>query len=192
MSTCLYRRMCQQVYHFYRRKCRKFYIDICVNRSIQTYVSTGLYRRMCQQVYTDICVNMSIYTYVSTGLYRYVSTGLYRRMCQHVYTDVCVNRFIQTYVSTGLYGQCVNVWDWKHHTIVQRIDLGKDGLLPLEIRFLHDPLAAEAYVGCALGSAVFRLFRKEVRVDSLKSLKATSSVRGFLFLFQNHVNQYKF
>ena len=147
-------------------------------------MSTGLYRHMCQQVYIDVCVNRSIQTYVSTCLYI--------RMCQHVYTDVCVNRFIQTYVSTGLYGQCVNVWDWKHHTIVQRIDLGKDGLLPLEIRFLHDPLAAEAYVGCALGSAVFRLFRKEVRVDSLKSLKATSSVRGFLFLFQNHVNQYKF
>ncbi|KAK2173963.1 hypothetical protein NP493_840g00015 [Ridgeia piscesae] len=75
--------------------------------------------------------------------------------------DVSVNRSIQTYVSTGLYGQCVNVWDWKHHTIVQRVDLGKDGLLPLEIRFLHDPLAAEAFVGCALGSAIFRLFRKE-------------------------------
>jgi len=92
-----------------------------------------------------------------------------------VYTDVSVNRSIQTYVSTGLYGQCVNVWDWKHHTIVQRVDLGKDGLLPLEIRFLHDPLAAEAFVGCALGSAIFRLFRKEVRVDSL-NIVAKSSV----------------
>ena len=145
------------------------YIDVCVNRSIQTYLSTGLYRGMRQQVYTDVCANRSIQTYVSTGLYR--------RMCQQVYIDVYVNRYIQTHVSTGLYGQGVNVWDWENHTIVQRIDLGQDGLLPLEIRFLHDPLAAEAYVGCALGSAVFRLFRKEVRVDpTSRNTVANSSV----------------
>lgn len=53
--------------------------------------------------------------------------------------------------------------------MTQRIDLGKDGLLPLEVRFLHDPLAAEAYIGCALGSTIFRMFQKEVRVCTFSS-----------------------
>ena len=40
--------------------------------------------------------------------------------------------------------------------------MGPDGLIPLEIRFLHDPDAAEGFVGCALGSCIFRFFRKPV------------------------------
>ena len=46
---------------------------------------------------------------------------------------------------------------------MQRIDLGaQDGMMPLEIRFLHDPDATEGYVGCALSSTVFRFFRAPV------------------------------
>lgn len=33
--------------------------------------------------------------------------------------------------------------------------------MPLEIRFLHDPLATEGYVGCALYAKVFRFWRKD-------------------------------
>jgi selenium-binding protein 1 len=54
------------------------------------------------------------------------------------------------------------VWDWKEHRLVQRIDMGPEGLIPLEIRFLHDPTATEGYVGCALSTTVFRFFRKDV------------------------------
>ena len=63
---------------------------------------------------------------------------------------------------TGHYGQHLNVWDWEKHTLLQRIDLGPDGLVPLEIRFLHDPDAAEGYVGCGLNSNVFRFYKTEV------------------------------
>jgi selenium-binding protein 1 len=60
------------------------------------------------------------------------------------------------------YGHHLNVWDWSSHKLIQKIDLGMDGLMPLEIRFMHDPTATEGYVGCAYSSTVFRFFRTEV------------------------------
>lgn len=59
------------------------------------------------------------------------------------------------------YGHHLNVWNWTTHHMEQRIDLGKDGYMPLEIRFLHNPEAPEGFVGCALSSTVHRFFRKE-------------------------------
>lgn len=41
------------------------------------------------------------------------------------------------------------------------IDLGKDGIAPLETRFLHDPCSAEGYVGCAVNSCIFRFFKND-------------------------------
>merc|ERR1712050_464108 len=63
-------------------------------------------------------------------------------------------------VAKGHYGSELYVWNWNDHTLKQTISLGNEGLIPLEIRFLHDPLATEGYVGCALSSSVFRFFRK--------------------------------
>ncbi|KFP89655.1 Selenium-binding protein 1-A, partial [Apaloderma vittatum] len=60
----------------------------------------------------------------------------------------------------GHYGRRINVWDWSTHTYVQAIDLGK-GSIPLEIRFLHNPDAAEGFVGCALSGAVHRFYKTE-------------------------------
>lgn len=56
----------------------------------------------------------------------------------------------------------MNVWDWQKHERIQRIDLGDEGWIPLEIRFLHDPEATEGFVGCALSSNIFRFWRKPV------------------------------
>ncbi|XP_069796296.1 methanethiol oxidase [Narcine bancroftii] len=64
-------------------------------------------------------------------------------------------------LEAGHYGHCLHVWDWTKHTRTQTIDLGKDGYVPLEIRFLHDPKAAEGFVGCALSSCVFRFYKTE-------------------------------
>ena len=41
----------------------------------------------------------------------------------------------------------------------QRIDLGQEGVMPLEIRFLHNPKATEGFVGCALFGKVFRFYK---------------------------------
>lgn len=55
------------------------------------------------------------------------------------------------------YGSKLYVWDWKEHTLRQSIDLGADGMIPLEIRFAHEPSATWGFVGCALSSNVFLL-----------------------------------
>ncbi|POI24387.1 hypothetical protein CIB84_011863 [Bambusicola thoracicus] len=64
-------------------------------------------------------------------------------------------------VENGHYGRHINVWDWSSHTYLQAIDLGKDSI-PLEIRFLHNPDAAEGFVGCALSGTVHRFYKTEV------------------------------
>lgn len=53
------------------------------------------------------------------------------------------------------------MWDWTTHTYVQAIDVGEDAA-PLEIRFLHNPDAAEGFVGCTISSAIHRFYRTEV------------------------------
>ena len=47
------------------------------------------------------------------------------------------------------------MWDWTTQKHKQTIDLGEDGKVPLEIRFMHNPDAKIGYVGCALSSTVF-------------------------------------
>ncbi|CAB1334712.1 unnamed protein product [Coregonus sp. 'balchen'] len=50
-------------------------------------------------------------------------------------------------------------WYQPRHNRLQSLDLGEEGAIPLEIRFLHDPAATEGYVGCALQGTVFRFYR---------------------------------
>lgn len=69
----------------------------------------------------------------------------------------------------GLYGTCIHVWDWTTHRKLQTLDLGKEGAIPLEVRFLHEPSAPEGYVGCALSGNVFRFYKTDVSVSSLSS-----------------------
>ena len=44
------------------------------------------------------------------------------------------------------YGSKLYVWNWRERTLRQEIDLGADGLIPLETRFLHDPSSPHGYV----------------------------------------------
>jgi selenium-binding protein 1 len=64
-------------------------------------------------------------------------------------------------VEAGKYGHSVNVWDWEKREVVQRIDLGEEGMIPLELRFMHNPEEADAYVGAALSSNVFRIYERD-------------------------------
>jgi len=64
-------------------------------------------------------------------------------------------------LEAGKYGTHLNVYSWSEKRLLQKIDLGMEGVMPLEIRFLHDPLATEGFVGCALYANVFRFYRKE-------------------------------
>uniref|UniRef100_A0A8D3DSA8 Methanethiol oxidase n=1 Tax=Scophthalmus maximus TaxID=52904 RepID=A0A8D3DSA8_SCOMX len=67
--------------------------------------------------------------------------------------------FNPAHVKEGQYGSSLHVWDWTTHRKLQTLDLGEEGAIPLEVRFLHDPDATEGYVGCALQSNVFRFFK---------------------------------
>ena len=55
-------------------------------------------------------------------------------------------------VKAGKYGQHIHFWDWEKREIVQSFDLGEDGLLPLELRFHHNPDSTHGFVGAALSS----------------------------------------
>ena len=62
----------------------------------------------------------------------------------------------------GKYGQSLHVWDWTMRELKQSIDLGEEGKIPLELRFLHDSDADLGYVGWALSSTIFAYYPGKV------------------------------
>ncbi|CAI5465165.1 unnamed protein product [Closterium sp. Yama58-4] len=59
------------------------------------------------------------------------------------------------------YGRHLYFWDWTTHELTQTVDLGNEGLIPLEIRFLHDPDKAVGFVGAALSSNIIRISKDD-------------------------------
>jgi selenium-binding protein 1 len=64
-------------------------------------------------------------------------------------------------VKSGKYGRHLHFWDWKQRSIKQSIDLGETGMIPLEVRFHHDPNSVHGFVGAALSSTMWHWFKKE-------------------------------
>jgi selenium-binding protein 1 len=62
-------------------------------------------------------------------------------------------------VPAGRYGRRLHFWDLEQRRKLQSIDLGEEGLIPLEVRFRHDPDAADGYVGATLSSNIIRFQR---------------------------------
>jgi methanethiol oxidase len=62
-------------------------------------------------------------------------------------------------VKAGRYGRKLNFWDWNDKRIVESVDLGEAGLIPLEVRFHHDPKSDHGFVGAALSSAIWHWYR---------------------------------
>jgi selenium-binding protein 1 len=56
-------------------------------------------------------------------------------------------------VKAGKYGQHLNFWDWKRRTVCKSIDMGEQGLIPLEVRFHHNPDSPHGFAGAALSTA---------------------------------------
>jgi selenium-binding protein 1 len=63
-------------------------------------------------------------------------------------------------VAAGKYGRQIHFWDWEKHEIVESVDLGEEGLIPLEVRFHHDPESTHGFVGAALSSNMFHWEKK--------------------------------
>ena len=64
-------------------------------------------------------------------------------------------------VSNGKYGQHIHFWDFKNRTIEKSIDLGAEGLIPLETRFHHNPDSTHGFVGATLSSNIFHWYKDD-------------------------------
>jgi selenium-binding protein 1 len=68
-------------------------------------------------------------------------------------------------VEDGKYGRRLHIWDWERGRVEQTIDLGEEGLIPLEVRFQHSPESTHGYVGAALSSNVFHFYEASPPAD---------------------------
>lgn len=64
-------------------------------------------------------------------------------------------------VEAGRYGHRVHFWNLEQRTLEQSVDLGEQGLVPLEVRWLHDPDADNGFVGAALSSVMWHFHRDD-------------------------------
>ena len=62
-------------------------------------------------------------------------------------------------MAAGKYGSRLHFWDLDERKLEQTVELGETGLVPLEVRWLHDPEADEGFVGAALSSTMWRFGR---------------------------------
>jgi hypothetical protein len=53
----------------------------------------------------------------------------------------------------------LHFWNLSERRVEQTVDLGAGGLVPLEVRWLHDPEADEGFVGAALSSTMWHFHR---------------------------------
>nr|XP_022915697.1 selenium-binding protein 1 [Onthophagus taurus] len=86
---------------------------------------------------------------------------------------------------TTIYGRSLNFFSWKEQKLIQSWNLGDDGIAPLEIRFLHDPLQPQGFVGCALNANVYRFYLSNGKwnvdkVIDVKPKKVTGWVGDYL------------
>jgi selenium-binding protein 1 len=62
-------------------------------------------------------------------------------------------------VAAGRYGSRLHFWNLSERRVEQTLELGETGLLPLEVRWLHDPDADQGFVGAALSSTMWHFHR---------------------------------
>ncbi|UCD48725.1 MAG: hypothetical protein JSW27_14465 [Phycisphaerales bacterium] len=61
----------------------------------------------------------------------------------------------------GKYGQRLHFWDWTTRERIQTIDLGVEGMVPLEVRFHHNPDSHHGFVCAALSSSIWHFCKKD-------------------------------
>jgi methanethiol oxidase len=62
-------------------------------------------------------------------------------------------------VAAGRYGSRLHFWNLSERRVDQTLELGETGLVPLEVRWLHDPDADQGFVGAALSSTMWHFHR---------------------------------
>jgi methanethiol oxidase len=85
-------------------------------------------------------------------------------------------------VKAGKYGHRLQFWDWSKKRIAQTIDLGEKGMIPLEVRFHHDPKSSHGFVGAALSSTIWHWFKDGDRWKAEKVIEVPGQeVKGWSF-----------
>lgn len=83
-------------------------------------------------------------------------------------------------VAAGKYGQHIHFWDFANRSIEQSVDLGSEGMIPLEVRFHHDPDSAHGFVAATLSSNIFHFHKSEAGYAINKVIDIpTVDVEGF-------------
>jgi selenium-binding protein 1 len=59
------------------------------------------------------------------------------------------------------YGREIHFWDFKNKRVEKTMYLGEDGLVPLEVRFHHDPDSSHGFVGAALSSNIIHWCKRD-------------------------------
>ena len=59
------------------------------------------------------------------------------------------------------YGREIHFWDFAKKSVEKTVYLGEDGLIPLEVRFHHNPDSSHGFVGAALSSNIIHWYKKE-------------------------------
>jgi selenium-binding protein 1 len=62
-------------------------------------------------------------------------------------------------VTAGHYGSRLHFWNLAERRVEQTLELGEGGLVPLEVRWLHDPDADQGFLGAALSSTMWHFHR---------------------------------
>lgn len=84
-------------------------------------------------------------------------------------------------VGAGKYGQSIHCWDFNARKVVKSIDMGEEGMIPLEVRGFHDPESNEGMFAATLSSNVFRWYRDgdgEFQIEKVIDIP-TVDVEGF-------------
>jgi selenium-binding protein 1 len=85
-------------------------------------------------------------------------------------------------VKAGKYGRHLHFWDWKERRIVKSQDLGDKGLIPLEVRGLHDPASTHGFVAAALSSVLWHWHKDGDTWKADKTVEvAAQEVKGWDF-----------
>lgn len=85
-------------------------------------------------------------------------------------------------VADGKYGHSIHFWDLEAKRVTQSIDLGEQGLIPLEVRWQHNPDSQTGFVGAALSSAMFRWYRQDGQWQAEKIIQVEpKEVEGWPF-----------
>ena len=85
-------------------------------------------------------------------------------------------------VVAGRYGSRLHFWNLAERRVEQTLELGESGLLPFEVRWLHDPDADEGFVGATLSSTMWH-FHRDNGAYSAEPVITTEAVEveGFPF-----------